>query len=750
MRTSRTLLPMLMFVLAACAGQDQPRVMAQPLMSDVDAWSGEMPISDPWLRDQLPEGVLAYARMPHPLGVLAIPKGNVLDSALGSEANISNLVAIQQGLAQMLTESLGPEAGPTIQLLFDKLASPIEVTGAALPAQWVMIGMTLDIDSNAEFEALLRQVSQTEGLPPLSGPLDDAGYGQFLLDQPIFVNFDAATGRLALFGGLNVDRSVFESMLDVPPPETEHPMRAFEAEIDSSGQGYFAWVDTSMALGLAPLFLPPDMQQMLRATSVDQIRALALGAGVANGKGRLKLIADIGTDRTRRMWPVIENRVNATSVGDPRALFLLSIPGPEEFSRLESLILSFSPDAEGGWDQAKLAMVDKIGVSIEELLGAVGPDLISFSDAAGDFMSAKIRDPALLASVLDRLAASAGVPIDERNIEGQTIRYVALPGNLGMPDVGELGEAAAVFNVFGRMKNRMYWIEDGEYLYMTAMPQPLIDRIRMGSGSSIADWLADTQRVDLSSSLLGATGSVANMPRWNYELYVSTMQSLADLVGVDYDVWAMPTARDLGLPERGTLGASINLGEPHLSLELTYENHPAEALFGGGGVAGIAAVGVAAAIALPAYQDYTIRAQVSEGLALAAEPKAAVVEYYSVNGRAPADLDEAGFAPDRLPISGVAVRSIDIVDGQIIITYGGAAHAQLAGQTVVLTPYTVGGPVSWVCGNASPPPGSEPIGGTGAGSTSLQAKHLPSACRPGAGGRIPVPAGSGVPIAAAF
>jgi type IV pilus assembly protein PilA len=184
---------------------------------------------------------------------------------------------------------------------------------------------------------------------------------------------------------------------------------------------------------------------------------------------------------------------------------------------------------------------------------------------------------------------------------------------------------------------------------------------------------------------------------------------------------------------------------------MMYESHPAEALLGGGGIAGVAAAGIVAAIALPAYQDYTIRAQVSEGLALAAAPKLAVAEYYTANGRAPADLAEAGFGPDMLPIRSNAVQRIDIVDGQIVITYGGAAaNPQLRGQTVVLTPYLMDGAVSWVCGYALPSQGAEPIGGTDAGATSLQPKHLPSACRPGAGGRVPVDVNSRVPIAATF
>ena len=56
----------------------------------------------------------------------------------------------------------------------------------------------------------------------------------------------------------------------------------------------------------------------------------------------------------------------------------------------------------------------------------------------------------------------------------------------------------------------------------------------------------------------------------------------------------------------------------------------------------VAIIGILAAIAMPAYQDYTIRAQVSEGLTLAAAAKAAVAEFYANKGKWPSDNSAAG------------------------------------------------------------------------------------------------------------
>jgi type IV pilus assembly protein PilA len=280
------------------------------------------------------------------------------------------------------------------------------------------------------------------------------------------------------------------------------------------------------------------------------------------------------------------------------------------------------------------------------------------------------------------------------------------------------------------MRTRFYWVADGDYLYVAGTPQLLIDRVGIGAGASVAEWLDETQRFDVSSSLLAMTGSAERLPQMMYNGYIGMMQTFADLAGVEYNVWSMPTANQLGLPERGTLGASINLGEPYISFELSYESHPAELLVGSGGMAAVAGIGIAAAIAIPAYQDFTIRAQVSEGLNLAAAAKAAVAESYVSTGAAPADRAAVGMTADPGDTQGRYVQSIDVVNGEIFIQYGNAAHRQLAGRTVVLTPF--GGPqgsIVWRCAYGNIGNNLAALGGDTRNGTTLAPRYLPSACR---------------------
>ena len=147
----------------------------------------------------------------------------------------------------------------------------------------------------------------------------------------------------------------------------------------------------------------------------------------------------------------------------------------------------------------------------------------------------------------------------------------------------------------------------------------------------------------------------------------------------------------------------------------------------------VAIIGILAAIAIPAYQDYTIRAQVSEGLTLAAAAKAAVAEYYLNTGEAPVNRSEAGMAGVATDTFGKYVSGVEVANGVITITYNGDdVNQNIAANTVELIPFLSGDDsVTWVCQGVdavSEPTGSTAMGDSG-GSADLPAQYLPGACR---------------------
>ncbi len=129
----------------------------------------------------------------------------------------------------------------------------------------------------------------------------------------------------------------------------------------------------------------------------------------------------------------------------------------------------------------------------------------------------------------------------------------------------------------------------------------------------------------------------------------------------------------------------------------------------------VAIIGILAAIAIPAYQDYTIRAQVSEGLNLAGGAKAAVTEFFQDRGTLPADNATAGLAANT-EIQGKYVAQVTVTTGVIDVQFGNDAHSVISGQAITLTPDTTNpGSVAWVCASAAGP--------------EIENKHLPAACR---------------------
>jgi len=145
-------------------------------------------------------------------------------------------------------------------------------------------------------------------------------------------------------------------------------------------------------------------------------------------------------------------------------------------------------------------------------------------------------------------------------------------------------------------------------------------------------------------------------------------------------------------------------------------------------------IGILAAIAIPAYQDYTIRAQVSEGMNLSAAAKAAVAETFINNGVVPEDREDAGMSPDPTDTRGKYVSSVEVHDGRIDILYGGDANSIIAGQVLSITPYGRLGDgdawsVLWRCGHAPVPiEATHEIAPYEV--TNIQQQYLPAACRP--------------------
>ncbi|EMS1105339.1 pilin, partial [Neisseria gonorrhoeae] len=112
----------------------------------------------------------------------------------------------------------------------------------------------------------------------------------------------------------------------------------------------------------------------------------------------------------------------------------------------------------------------------------------------------------------------------------------------------------------------------------------------------------------------------------------------------------------------------------------------------------IAIVGILAAVALPAYQDYTARAQVSEAILLAEGQKSAVTEYYLNNGKWPEDNGAAGVA-SASKIIGKYVKEVKVENGVVTAQMASTGvNKEIQGKKLSLWARRQDGSVKWFCG----------------------------------------------------
>ncbi len=145
----------------------------------------------------------------------------------------------------------------------------------------------------------------------------------------------------------------------------------------------------------------------------------------------------------------------------------------------------------------------------------------------------------------------------------------------------------------------------------------------------------------------------------------------------------------------------------------------------------VAIIGILASLAVSVYQTYTVRAQVAEGLQMAASVKVPIVDAYKNDGTAPVDRAAAGMSADPTDSRGSYVSQVVVDNGRVDITFSGPrAHQAIIGKTLSLTPYiSAGNTVMWRCGNAPVPNGALLQGGANHLPATVEPRYLPSSCR---------------------
>ena len=128
----------------------------------------------------------------------------------------------------------------------------------------------------------------------------------------------------------------------------------------------------------------------------------------------------------------------------------------------------------------------------------------------------------------------------------------------------------------------------------------------------------------------------------------------------------------------------------------------------------VAIIGILAAIAIPAYQDYTIRTKVSEIMVVASAAKSSASEYYLTAGSLPTSAAQAGINTSTGQSNFISAIAISTANSEITLTYtiDAALHNDVAGETVIFNGVASSDGVQWSCNTGS-----------------LGDKYLPANCR---------------------
>lgn len=724
MRLARLLLMLfILTIFAACSDEKS----STSKVASADDSAQKAAFSDaPWLRDRLPADTIAYVRLPSPWRSALGPAGKTNDRMFQSQAYVDAVLKLRADLAK---DPLSGEAALPFAGLLYRLGSPVEIAVIAAgrmasPAANVYLTLTLDYADAAALGKVLGEASGGAALV-----FDAEGYASLPnAGAPGFLHFDVASKRLSALGGMYANLDSLKAMRKAIADGKVEPRAelALEREIDAHGDGLVIWADVE---AMRPILAAAVSDESARKL-LDQTKRIALGWGSVDGHGRLGLRAEISGAAWAAYLPQAPRKLDLKASGRTRMLVSAGWYSGDDVTRI---IAAVQQDAElsKGWNEAEAKLVELTGLHTVDLFAPFGPDVVAFADDAGEFAAIRLHDAAAfkrLLGVLQEKFKARSVVFDHA---GGQIHHLRLPSFLEIgrtlgADAEKLDDELAA-KIYARAGSHLYWIEQDGWLVIAGVPQPLMDRLALGADQPLDAYLAGAG-ADATALLSGAT-VVNDAARRTYHGWLGLLASLGDVGGVEVDLMALPSARQLALPAESALGASLQLSPTRLQLELNYAQHPLEWVNGSDGLTAAAAAGVLAAIAMPAYQDFTLRAEVAQALAETSALKTAITEHYASSGELPTDAASLGMDLPQASSNGHA--QIDLDNGTILIHFTDQAAIRIAGKYLYLVPAQVSDDsVEWRCGYAAA--GAEDLlvaFEEGVEMSDIDQRYLPTQCR---------------------
>lgn len=561
------------------------------------------------LHQQLPDNTLAYFRVPNPWFLFS-GQENGFEYAQSNKQHNQQFEALRQGFMRNIVTAFEPSVQPPLRFLFEHLSAPLELAiieerpGQVMPI--MVMATQLNFASTDEFKELFAKLVQDVPVIQEIAAINQSGIGVLNINGlNLRYHFDSASGDFRMIFGM-FDVSKLEKAESQLQANGQHPMLAMQQQIDSSGLGLFAWLNGKDLMPSINMMLPPELSNSLKNLNLEQLNALAFGYGTAAEKSRLKVILDMPHVGLREFLPAVNNSVELKTVGKPSSFAMLSIPTHDQWVKIIERVKDDREQAKRLLLELDQELINKLDMNFKDLSSILGPELVFFHDQVSSFVAVRLNDKTKLLKLINQLTSSGYGSYFARNINGQEVNHLRFM-SLFNQGLSEIAPNNPILEALNAMNSNMFWIEQDGYLIFSSVPQPLLERLERGASQDIASWLSTKQGQNTKHSLFAVSGSFEDLSRNAYHTYIEMMLLFSELVDSDMDVFELPTADKLGFSETGALGFQIDSTENQLVLELVLEQSPLDLFHAGGGMESIAVIGILAAVAIPAYQDYVER-----------------------------------------------------------------------------------------------------------------------------------------------
>ncbi len=660
-----------------------------------------------WLHRHLPKQTVAYLNVPTPWSYLFAAKADALQGVQSLSVHQDQVNAIKQGIYEQYLPHIPTKSRELMSLILQHMESTLEIAVINYSESGIMpnvavatrlSGISAD-DLMKQLEpvlqsfdpaiALVRQQRQeAEDSPPI---------WQFELNKlQSYIQFDESSGQLLMLGGLGANTERLTSLWNDSTASELSAVTDLSQQIDPSGLNLKAWVAPQQILKLGGPLIPPQQAEQLTQLALDQVEYIWMGTGSAKGQASLNLHVVMPEVAWRQYLPRVNDWFDVNMAGMPESVWQFSLPTAAQLSLALENYSKNHPKLTEAQQQDMDMLVDfekYSGFTAADFLNAHGQQFYRVTDESGTWMAMKINDRGLYNKISQSFYELYETEPVKREFYGTEIHelHFSMYQTLFKLTENQADSSLDDAEWLSIFRDHVYWYEEDNILYMSYVPQVLAQKRNHKKQIPLSAWLDRNQGSNWKSAVFAYGRDVKGMPQALYHHYLRLLQYIGDLARVEVDLFDLPTATDMNMPDQGRINLALSSDEQKVSLVLGYEFTVMDPLVTGeGGMMAIATVAILAAYAIPAYRDYTMRAKVGGILARSAVYKITLSEQYVSTGsfagiNATVETEGTGF-------------TIDEASGTIVIDLRQADETFKGGGFIYLEPELVSDhSIVWHC-----------------------------------------------------